>query len=234
VPDAIPAAALAALGAPPGKLFHYPGFKEEYYLHDFSPDPHVLGALGVDHRRVIGVVRPARPERESGEAPSRDEAALAGLVRELAGRSNVTLVLVARDAGQRARFLALEAPGLVAPDGPVLDGASLIAVADFVVGVGGVMAREAAALGTPAYTVSVTPPAAVDGALLSEGRLRRARSADDVELRKKGDARTAQALPRDPALFVDRLLELAHRRSRPARLGRLTRDAGDTGSAPMV
>ena len=234
VPEAIPPAALTALGAPPGKLFRYPGFKEEYYVYDFSPDPHVLASLGVDRRRVVGVVRPARPARAAGGAPSQDEAALSDLVRELAGRRHVTLVLVARDSGQRARFLALGVPGLIAPDGPVLGGASLIAAADFVLGVGGVMAREAAALGTPAYTVSQRPAAAVDAALLAEGRLRRAASADDVELRKKGDARTAQALPRDPALFVDRLLELARRRFRRARRGRLARGAGEAGSAPFV
>jgi uncharacterized protein len=215
VPEAIPPAALAALGTPPQKLFRYPGFKEEYYLYDFSPDPQALASLGVDRRRVVGVVRPARPARGAGGAPSEDETALGGLVRELAGRRNVTLVLVARDAGQRARFLALGVPGLIAPDGPVLDGASLIAAADFVLGAGGVMAREAAALGTPAYTVSLRPPAAVDAALLAEGRLRRATAADDIGLKKKRDARTAQALPRDPALFVDRLLELARRRPWP-------------------
>ena len=121
----------------------------------------------------------------------------------------MTLVLVARDAEQHARFVALGVPGLIAPDGPAFDGASLIAAADFVLGAGGIMAREAAALGTPAYTVSRRPPAAVDAALLAEGRLRRVAAVDDIELRKKGDARTAQALPRDPALFVDRLLELA-------------------------
>jgi hypothetical protein len=221
VPQAVPRAALAALGAPPGKLFRYPGFKEEYYLHDFSPDPHVLAALGVDRRRVVGVVRPARPARGSGGAPSQDEVALGGLVCELARRRNVSLVLVARDAGQRERFLALRAPGLIAPDGPVPGGASLIAAADFVLGTGGVMAREAAALGTPAYTVSLKRPAAVDAALLEEGRLRQASGAEHIELKKKGDARTTQALPRDPALFVDRLLELARRRSprRPAGLG---------------
>src|SRR5665647_1569584 len=134
VPEAIPPAALAALGTPPEKLFRYPGFKEEYYLYDFSPDPQVLASLGVDRRRLVGVVRPARPARGAGGAPSQGEAALDGLVRELAGRRNVTLVLVARDAGQRARFLALGVPGLIAPDGPVLDGASLIAAADFVLG----------------------------------------------------------------------------------------------------
>ena len=45
-------------------------------------------------------------------------------------------------------------------------------------------------------------------------------------LRKK-DTRTALALPRDPWLFADRLLELARHRSRRARLGRLVGDATD-------
>jgi predicted glycosyltransferase len=234
VPDAIPAADLAALGAPPDKLLRYPGFKEEYYLHDFSPDPRALTALGVDRRHVVGVLRPPRPARGAGAAPSPGEAALTGLVCKLAGRRHVTLILVARDAAQRTRFLALGVPGLVAPDGPVLEGASLVAAADFVLGAGGVMAREAAALGTPAYTVSRRPPAAVDAALQAEGRLRRVSGVDDIELRKKGDARTTQARPRDPALFVDRLLELARRRSRRARLGRLARDTGDASSAPLV
>jgi predicted glycosyltransferase len=234
VPGAIPLAALAALGTPPEKLFRYPGFKEEYSLYDFSPDTRVLTSLGVDRRRVVGVVRPARPARGAGATPSQDEAVLGALVLELAGRRNVTLILVARDAGQRARFLALSAPGMVAPDGPVVDGASLIAAADFVIGAGGVMAREAAALGTPAYTVSLGTTAAVDAALLAEGRLRRAAGAEDVELHKKGDRRTSQALPRDPALFVDRLLELARRRSRRARLGRLGGGGGDTGLAPLI
>ncbi len=36
VPDAIPVGTLRALGVMPEKLFRYPGFKEEYYLHDFS------------------------------------------------------------------------------------------------------------------------------------------------------------------------------------------------------
>ena len=236
VPRGHPPAALAALGAPPDKLFRYPGFKEEYYLHDFSPDARrARGARrrapSRRRRRAPGACRRAGSRRR---AVATDEVALGGLVCELAGRRNVTLVLVARDAGQRERFLALGAPGLIAPDGPVPGGASLIAAADFVLGSGGVMAREAAALGTPAYTVSRGPPAAVDAALLDEGRLRRAAGASDVELKKKSDARTTQAQPRDPALFVDRLLELARRRSR-RRARRPALDAGGAGpAAPLA
>jgi predicted glycosyltransferase len=234
VPEAIPTATLGALGAPPDKLFRYPGFKEEYYLYDASPDPEALARLGVDPRRVVGVARPARPARGFAAAgvKSPDEAALIRLVRELAGRRNVTLVLVARDQEQRQRYLSLGAPGLIAPDGPV-EGVGLIAAADFVLGDGGVMTREAAALGTPAYTVSPRSPAAVDATLLADGRLKRALKPEDVLLKKKRK-RSVLTAPRDPQLFVDELLELARHRSRRARLGRFVQDVGDAPTSPLV
>jgi hypothetical protein len=167
----------------------------------------------------------------AGEAAPAGETELVRLLGGLAGRRNVTLVVVARDEDQRRRLLALELPGVLVPDGPV-DGVGLLAAADFVVGVGGAMLREAAALGTPAYTLS-TSAGPVEASLLGDGRLRRVAEADEIVLRKK-DTRTALALPRDPWLFADRLLELARHRSRRARLGRLVQDATDDSSPPLV
>jgi predicted glycosyltransferase len=210
VPEAVPMTVLAELGAPPGKLFRYPGFKEEYYLGDLALDGDVLAALGVDRRRVVGVVRPARQAgRRAFTAldDDPDDGALETLVRELAARRNVTVVILARDEAQRARFAALRLPSLVAPPDPV-DTASLLAAADFVLGGGGVIEREAAALGTRAYTLRPLPASAVDAALRREGRIRRIASAAEIELRKK-DTRTLPAARRDPGLFVDVLAGMA-------------------------
>ena len=44
VPEAIPAERLARFGAKGDKLVHYPGLKEEYYLHGFEPDTGLPGA----------------------------------------------------------------------------------------------------------------------------------------------------------------------------------------------
>jgi len=52
-------------------------------------------------------------------------------------------------------------------------------------------------------------------------------------LRKK-DTRTALALPRDPWLFADRLLDLGRDHPRRERLGRLVRDAADGQPPPLV
>jgi hypothetical protein len=164
------------------------------------------------------------------EAPPQDETALTTLLAGLAGRRNVTLVVVARDHAQRRRLLALGLPGVIVPDGPV-DGVGLLAAADFVVGLGGTMIREAVALGTPAYTLSPSA-GAVEAMLLADGRLKRAAGPDDIALSKK-DTRTATSLPRDPWLFADRLLELGRHRSRRARLGRLVQEAGEEPPPPV-
>jgi len=233
VSEAVPVAGLASLGATRDKVFRYPGFKEEYYLHDAQPDPGALARLGVERRRIVGVVRPAAaPMRvpAAGGAPL-DEAALVGLLSGLAGRRNLTLIVVARDQEQRRRIQALELPGVLVPGGPV-DGVGLLAAADFVVGHRGVMLREAAALGTPAYTLSRSA-GPVEASLLGDGRLRRVAGPDDVALRRK-DLRTAISLPRDPGLFVDRLLALARRRSRRQRLGRLVQDSTEKPPPPLV
>ena len=144
------------------------------------------------------------------------------LLAGLAGSRNVTLVVVARDQEQRRRLLALELPGVLVPAGPV-DGVGLMAAADFVVGAGGAMLREAAALGTPAYTLSRSA-GPVEASLLADGRLKRIADPGEIALRKK-DTRTVAAPPRDPGLFAQRLVELALDRSRRQRLGRLVQDA---------
>ena len=233
VPEAVPVAGITSLGATREKLFRYPGFKEEYYLHDAQPDPAALGLLGVERRHVAGIVRPPARRTRLGdeEAAVPDEAGLFELLAGLAGRRNLTLVVIARDQGQRQRVLALGLRGVVVPKGPV-DGVGLLAAADFAVGMGGVMLREAAALGTPAYTLS-SSAGPVEASLLGDGRLKRVTGADDVVLRKK-ETRTSVALPRDPWLFAERLIELAHRRSRRARLGRLVQDAADQPPGPLV
>jgi hypothetical protein len=73
----------------------------------------------------------------------------------------------------------------------------------------------------------------VEAALIADGRLVPVSAADDVVLRKK-DPRLAVVQPRDPSVFVDRLLELARRSTRRARLGHLVADISETEPPPFV
>ena len=100
-----------------GKVRRYPGLKEEYYLSGFSPDPAVLGELGLDPARVLVVVRTppevslyhrhgnplftdvlerlGRDRRRAGRRPPADAGA--------AGRAPRGGAAVARRAGARDR-----------------------------------------------------------------------------------------------------------------------------------
>lgn len=169
VPKVFPEDALRRFGASPKKVVRFAGFKEELYLSGFEPDTSVLEQLGLDAARVIAVFRPP-PEGALYHrmANERFGEILAKAVR----RPDVQVVLLPRTPEQQRRY----GDGAVVPDTPI-DGASLLALADVVVGAGGTMNRESALLGTPTYTVFAGRLAAVDAALLEAGLLRDLREA---------------------------------------------------------
>ncbi len=196
VPDAIPPQRLARYGAS-GKLHRYQGLKEEYYLSDFDPDPAVVSELGLDPAQPIAVVRTP----PSVSLYHRFENDLFGQVLErLRGRQAVVLP---RTESQRAELS--QAGGFLIPE-RAIDAQSLIAYADLVVSAGGTMNREAVALGTPVYTVFEGRLGAVDEQLIADGRLRRLRSAEEVQLSKRAPSADDARIRRDPATLVDLLL----------------------------
>ena len=172
VPEAVPVSALAGMGAPRDKLFRYPGFKEEYYLHDAQPDPDALARLGrrapAHHRRraAAGAAHARAGGRVPG-SPTRTGSSRCWPGSPDAATSPSSSSRATRPSGRGSWPWA--SPSVLVPDGPV-DGVGLMAAADFVVGLGGVMLREAAALGTPAYTLSASA-GPVEASLLGDGRL---------------------------------------------------------------
>jgi predicted glycosyltransferase len=87
-----------------------------------------------------------------------------------------------------------------------LDGPNLLYRADLVISGGGTMNREAAVLGTPAYSVFQGRSPAVDRLLAEQGRLRSIASVDDISsIRVERKRRQAELLS-DPSL-VPRLVE---------------------------
>ena len=196
VPDAIPPARLRRYGAA-GKLRRYPGLKEEYYLADFERDPTVLHELSLDPAAPLAVVRtpPAVSLYHRFENPL-----FAAVLERLRGGQTVVLP---RTSEQEAELRS--AGGFIVPEAAI-DAQSLIAFADLVISAGGTMNREAAALGTPVYTVFEGRLGAVDERLLDEGRLRRLTSADQVVVRKRGQADRPARVRRPSGLLADLLL----------------------------
>lgn len=179
VPRAFPAGELRRFGASLRKVKRYDGTKEDVYLADFAPDAafaETLRALGVASEDVLVVARP--PAREALYHRFENEL-FDELLASLSSRDDVKTILLPRSEAQRAEYETRKLNVIMPRE--ALDGANLIAAADLVVSAGGTMNREAAALGVPAVSVYAGKWAAIDEELVSEGRLQRLGSSDEIE-----------------------------------------------------
>ena len=201
VPEAIPPERLARFGARPPKLVQYPGLKEEYVLHGFVPDEGVLTQLGVDRSKPLAVVRTAPSYAlylGGSETP-----VMPRLLRHLDAQGAQTVVL-ARNEEQRADVTSLGLESVIVPE-RAIESRSLVAFADVLVSAGGSMNREAAALGTPVWSMFEGQLGGVDEHLVAEGRLRLLRDPEEIVLGEGGRSARRPQTTRDPA----ELLELA-------------------------
>jgi len=199
-PEAVPLERLRRFGVTAAKHFPYPGLKEEYYLHDFEPDPEVLRRLGVDTERVVTIVRPP-PDVSLYHRKSNP--LFPKVLQRLGQDEGVHAVVLPRTEEQRALVESLALPSLIVPPAAV-EAQSLVALADLVVSAGGTMNREAAALGTPVYTTYGGRLGGVDEALIRSGRLRPLTDPRAIQLQKRSAA--AQPTRRDPDLLVEIIL----------------------------
>lgn len=198
VPDAIPPERLFAYGAK-GKIHAYPGLKEEYYLSDFEPDEAVLDELGVDRSKVLVLLR-TPPEVALYHRLEND--LFGSLIDRLAADDGLQVVALARTPEQRSDLAGLGAANFIVPE-RAIDGPSLVALADAVIGAGGTMNREAVALGTPVWTTFAGRLGAVDERLLSEGRLNRLEELGSLRLNKRGGGEGFERVRRDPGLLAE-------------------------------
>jgi uncharacterized protein len=212
VPEAIPPERLRRYGAE-GKLQRYEGLKEEYYLADFEPDPRVLADLALDPERALVVVR-TPPEVSLYHRFENDLfAQVLARLREAAAREGVQPVVLPRIDAQRAELSGVAE--FIVPE-RAIDAQSLIAYSALVVSAGGTMNREAVALGVPVFTTFEGRAGAVDERLIAEGRLRRLRSAGELELSAARPVEAQARVRRDPRVLVELLLTPVHGRAQVA------------------
>lgn len=204
---------------PGGPWRTFDGFKEEIYLADFTPDPAIRVKLGVAEDEVLVVVRP--PSRTAHYHDAASEAILDAVARRIGMGQGVRAVWLRRDASEVVPDSA-RAANIIIPDAP-LDGLSLIAAADLAISGGGTMNREAALLGTPAYSIFTGLAGALDEELIRTGRLTAVRDPEAVAAiplikktqaslhRYKGDLREH---------VVDQIWDLGTHRTRAGAMGR--------------
>lgn len=176
VPEAFPEAMLRRYGAV-RKAGRYPGIKEQVYLADFAPAPDFRRRHALLDEAILAVVRPAAEWALYHRGI--ENSLVDRLLRRLAEREDVQTVFLPRLPIQAAHARSLVRQRLMIP-GEAWDGPSLVAAADLVVSGGGTMAREAAVLGTPAYSFFAGRTPAVDQYLADRGRLTFIRAPEDV------------------------------------------------------
>jgi predicted glycosyltransferase len=205
VPEFFPEAALRRFGATPKKTRRYRGVKEQIYLADFVPRPGFLQTLGIAPDRVVVVMR---PPGAWGLYHDFENELFDPVFKYVVGHADATVVFLPRVASQSDAARARRLPNVIVP-ADALDGPNLLYHADLVISGGGTMNREAAVLGTPAYSVFKGKSAAVDRYLVEQGRMTMIGEPSDIpriEIRKKqpGAAMSGAALVRD---VTDAILE---------------------------
>jgi len=202
VPASFPEQRLRTFGARARKVRRYHGTKEDVYLADFQADPSFsaqLSELGVKPDNVLVLMRPPAHDALYHRFQNTlfDEALTMLLANE-----NVQVILLPRNDAQRAAYAG---KGVIIPATP-LDGANLIAASDLVISAGGTINREASALGVPAASIYAGQWAAVDEALVNEGRLQRVTNTED--LRHLRIEKKQAANPRGSREVIDEVVRL--------------------------
>lgn len=160
----------------------YPGLKENLYLDRIQ--------MSRDEARHASGVAPgeffvvSRPPAESAHYAAADGWRWwKRCLDRLLERRDVRVIVVPRDSAQGGRVqdaFGID-DGRLRLAGDVVFGPALVLAADLVVGGGGTMNREAAVLGTPAWSTFSGPRPGVDDRLATEGRLTWVHSERDLE-----------------------------------------------------
>jgi predicted glycosyltransferase len=180
LPETIPSVTLERQHINMKKVIRYPGFKENVYLSGWHNSPGVMEELNLDPARLIITVRP--PATWAHYQDPLSEVLFRALVERLREDRDSQVVVLPRTRKQgeelKKSYGMRSAPFQVSDKS--VDALSLMALSDAVLSGGGTMAREAAIIGTPAYSLFAGKPGAVDAALEREGKLTILRNVEEV------------------------------------------------------
>ncbi len=175
VPESFPDDALRRFGGLRRKVHKYGGFKEQVYLSAFEADPAfentlreacgIPGDVNLSRKVLVTVRTPATMALYHRFQNPLFERILA----RLDGDPSVVAIVLPRTREQEAEVHS-RYPHLRLLSRP-LDGSNLVNLSDVVISAGGTMNREAAILGTPAYSAFCGAVPAVDLKLIEMGRM---------------------------------------------------------------
>jgi predicted glycosyltransferase len=174
VPEGFPDNALKRFGARTTKTYKYKGFKEQLYLSNFKPNNDFIQELSSAtnlttetlQQKIIVAVRtpPTMALYHHFQNVIFDN-----LLNLLNNNDSIAAIVFPRTDQQKEHIIQ-KFKNLHVPTKP-LDGMDLCFYSDLVISAGGTMNREAAILGTPAYSTFSGSMPAVDEQLIKMGRM---------------------------------------------------------------
>jgi len=175
VPEYFPDESLKKSGARFSKVYKYKGYKEQVYLSNFVPNESFFKEIiekcdlspNWDITKTFLVT--IRTDPTMAAYHHFKNPLFGPLLGQFNRNSEVTTIVLPRTSKQR-REIKAKFPNLHIPKLP-LDGNNLVFYSDLVISAGGTMNREAAVLGTPAYTIFAGKLPAVDKSLIKLGRM---------------------------------------------------------------
>lgn len=176
VPEPFPDEMLKKFGAY-NKAKKYDGLKEQMYLYDFKPKHGNLEKLHLTSSKIFIVMRPPA----TWATYHRFKNNLFDMTLDyLANLQGVQIIFLPRIKSQGDILEKKGISNIYIPKS-VIDGPNLLYAADIVISGGGTMNREAAVLGTPAYTLFKGKLGSVDKYLIERGRLYQIKTEEDIK-----------------------------------------------------
>lgn len=180
LPACIPDARVKESGYALHKVIRYNGLKEEIYLNDFRPAADFRKTIGIRDTTILVTMRP--PSVTANYHNPASEELFRKSIEYFSSFPRVHCLIANRTSAERDLVLSGKSSGgKVEILRKAVDGLQLLWHSDFVVGGGGTMNREAAALGVPVYSIFSGRRPYVDEYLQEQGRLFHIR--DEQEMR---------------------------------------------------
>lgn len=145
-------------GATKKKIVFYPGLKEQFYIHYYMKEYNkkykdsnpLKKQFNISDNQILIVLR---PEATVAHYQTNKNDLIFDLVEYLSKSPKKPIIIVLpRIKGQKEQYKAKNYKNVIIPE-EAINGIDLVASADLVIGAGGTVNREAAAVGTPAYSL---------------------------------------------------------------------------------
>ena len=194
VPDCFSNNVLKKYGSDLNKVYKYKGIKEELYLRNFQPQQNFLEIVyqsldsNLSYKEFKNkVIITVRTPATMSAYHQFDNLLFDRLIEYISQLENTVIIYLPRTIEQKEKIIFNRLSNVFCPK-KILEGKNLIYNSDIVISAGGTMNREAAVLGTPAYTIFAGKMGSVDKELIKKSLLFEITSESDFEkilIRKK-------------------------------------------------